>query len=694
MPASLVFTDQGIPYSSGFDDIYHSRTGALGQANHVFLKGNQLPQRWREKSTFKSTFTVLETGFGLGINFLMTWAAWQQDPERSASLHFISIEKHPFACDDLAKAHRVLLEKSPLHNFSKQLQQQWPTLVSGFHRLHFDQGRVHLTLVFGDVQEVLPQLNSVVHAFYLDGFSPAKNPVMWEPKVYKGLARLAIQESTVATYTVAAQVRQGLQAAGFIVEKCAGYGQKRDMLSGYFDKRYMRKQSIHSKSSLNLLSENDHQQKSVIVIGAGLAGTALCERMIARSWKVLLIDQHAEPAQEASGNAMGIFHPHLSHDDNYCSRLTRAGLLYAQRTWKNYEEKNHVLQWCDTGALQMAKDNDEEEDMQRMLSQWNFPASYVRWMHRQEASERIGQALAFGGFWFQSGGAMSPGALCRAHLSEAKPQAKEEAKKEIQKSLQKHTQACEAVNTALMTCYQNKVSRIELYKNHWHVFDNAEQLIASAPVVVLANACGASALLEPYVTLPLRASRGQLSYLSLSDEQADELTLRAVLCGQGYAIPSTTSSQFSFTAIPMTIGATYAFDDEPHLRASDHIENLQRFAMMLPEQKISETVFSRLNGRVAFRCMSVDRLPLVGGIPDERHAFHAGPSVSQLSHIPRLPGLFCSLAYGSRGLAWTGLCAELLASQIVNEPLPLEKDLIQAVDPARFTLRAIKKSRR
>ncbi len=91
-PARLAWTADGTPYSEHFDDVYHSRDGGLGQARHVFLAGNGLPERWRGRERF----AVVETGFGLGLNFLATWAAWREDPRRCARLHFVSCELHPF----------------------------------------------------------------------------------------------------------------------------------------------------------------------------------------------------------------------------------------------------------------------------------------------------------------------------------------------------------------------------------------------------------------------------------------------------------------------------------------------------------------------------------------------------------------------------------------------------------------------
>src|SRR5512135_891667 len=128
VPARLAFTADGTPYSGQYDDVYHSADGGLGQARHVFLGGNGLPQRWRGRESF----VIVETGFGLGLNFLATWQAWRGDAARPERLHFVSVEKHPYTAADLA----ALLRHWPeLEALSSQLLRAWPPLVPGFHRL-------------------------------------------------------------------------------------------------------------------------------------------------------------------------------------------------------------------------------------------------------------------------------------------------------------------------------------------------------------------------------------------------------------------------------------------------------------------------------------------------------------------------------------------------------------------------------
>ena len=223
--APLHFGPDGTPVSAAYGDVYHSAAGGPAQARHVFLAGNGLPARWQGRARF----SILETGFGLGLNFLTTWHAWRNDPQASAELAFISLEKHPFSAPDLAVAHAVWPEYAEL---AAELRAAWPDLTPGAHGLSLDGGRVQLRLCFGDAQELLPTLAVAVDAFYLDGFSPARNPDMWSPGVCAQLASKALPGATLATWSVAGSVRRALQSAGFSVGKQPGFAGKRQMLVG------------------------------------------------------------------------------------------------------------------------------------------------------------------------------------------------------------------------------------------------------------------------------------------------------------------------------------------------------------------------------------------------------------------------------------------------------------------------------
>ncbi|MGE5128642.1 MAG: bifunctional tRNA (5-methylaminomethyl-2-thiouridine)(34)-methyltransferase MnmD/FAD-dependent 5-carboxymethylaminomethyl-2-thiouridine(34) oxidoreductase MnmC, partial [Sphingomonadaceae bacterium] len=597
------FAADGTPYSTAYGDVYHSAAGGPAQSRHVFLAGNGLPGRWAGRPVF----TVLETGFGLGLNLLVTWAAWRADPQRCARLHFVSVEKHPFRGADLARLHARYPELAPL---AAELRAAWPLLVPGLHRLEFDGGRVVLTLAFADLGDALPQLRLAADAIYLDGFAPAKNPGMWSPQALKALARRAAPGASAATWSAAGAVRSALEQAGFEVEKRAGFAAKRDMLVA----RYAPRGGAAAPPVAP-------PERRALVVGAGLAGAATCERLAARGWEVTLVERRREPAQEASGNHAGVFHPVATPDDSVLARLTRAGSLYALSRWRALSS----AAWAPCGVLQLARDDDEDAAQQRALDALGAPREYARHVTRAEASELAGAEVASGGLWFGPAGWARPPDLVRAQIAHA---------------------AAEA-------CFGIEVATLERDGETWSARDAAGTLIARAPVVVLANAADALRL-APSPDIALRRVRGQLTHLPAERLRAPRLPL---LRG-GFVLPEVDGL--------VVAGASYDFEDpDPQPRAEGHAGNLERLERILPGAARGLDP-AALDGRVGFRAATRDRLPVVGALA---------------------PGLYGAFAYGSRGLVWAALAAELLASLLEGEPLPLEGMLADALDPARFTRR-------
>ncbi|NDU91743.1 MAG: tRNA (5-methylaminomethyl-2-thiouridine)(34)-methyltransferase MnmD, partial [Ferrovum sp.] len=202
-PAEVCFED-GVLRAPTFNDVYHSADGGIAQSTSVFLSGNALPERWLNHPSFQ----ILETGFGIGLNFLVAWSAWRNTVNNpDARLHFVSFEKFPLTRADLAK---VLSPYTTLSSLSEALLAAWPPLVAGFHQLEFDNGRVTLTLILGDIQETLPQLAMAADAVFLDGFAPEKNPRMWDDWVIRHVARQTVYQGALATWCVAGNVRRCL----------------------------------------------------------------------------------------------------------------------------------------------------------------------------------------------------------------------------------------------------------------------------------------------------------------------------------------------------------------------------------------------------------------------------------------------------------------------------------------------------
>ena len=218
---------KGAPVSSQFDDVYFSVDDGLAESEYVFLDGNHLPRDWQNRDYF----TIAETGFGTGLNFLVAWKRFEETTQPHQKLHFISIEKYPLDVEEI-ELH-LQPWKEVFEGHLKQLLAVYPFVTPGFHRVMVNE-RVMLTLIFDDVNDALPQVNAEVDAWFLDGFKPSTNPDMWCETVFEHVARLSKPGTRLSTFTAAGAVRRGLQDVGFAVEKTKGYGRKRDMSIGVF----------------------------------------------------------------------------------------------------------------------------------------------------------------------------------------------------------------------------------------------------------------------------------------------------------------------------------------------------------------------------------------------------------------------------------------------------------------------------
>lgn len=239
MTELLEWLDDGCAFSPRFNERYSSCAGALAQAMNVFLVGCDLPQRWRGRESF----TVLETGFGLGLNFLSTWAQWEADPQRCTRLHFVSVEGFPVNATDMQRNLALVCAagdtQAPMHARIQMLGQElttaWRHLSAGVNHFQFAEGKVQLTVIVDQIRPALEQVACVADAVFLDGFSPSVNPEMWSRETLTAMTAHVQNGTVLATYTVAREVRDSLSLLGFSVAKLKGLPPKRDRLRAVFE---------------------------------------------------------------------------------------------------------------------------------------------------------------------------------------------------------------------------------------------------------------------------------------------------------------------------------------------------------------------------------------------------------------------------------------------------------------------------
>lgn len=545
----------GVPMSPRFQDIYHTESGALAQARHVFLGGCGLPEAWAGRPQWR----ILETGFGLGLSFLTSWQAWRDDPSRPGLLHFVSVEAYPVAAGDILRAAAAYPELAPL---AEQLAGQWHGLLPGFHRLAFEGGRVLLSLGVGDAR---PMLRAHRHfeadSIFLDGFSPARNPDMWSLEAVKNVSRFARRGTRLATWTVARALRDHLEQSGYQVQKLAGLPPKRDRLAAVFEPAWtIRRPPAPAEQA----AEPGH----CVVVGAGLAGAAVAASLARRGWQVTVLDAADRPAAGASALPVGLMAPHVSPDDALLSRLTRAGI---RATW---QQLVHLLaadqDWSPTGVM-------ERRESTRLPTGWSADGPNESWPASIGQLQAEGLDAATLALWHARAAWVRPSRLVGAWLS--------------QPGIRMQT--------------LGRVGRIEQRAGQWFALDEGDDTLAQGDRIVIA---AGYATQEFAPALPLQPVRGQVVY----GHGSHGLPPHPVN-GDGHLIAHVPDGP----AGPLWLAGSTYDRGEPSsaLREEDTRLNIERVARLHPgaAQALQEPqALGQMQAWAGVRCASSDRRPLVG----------------------------------------------------------------------------------
>ncbi|MDP3228295.1 MAG: FAD-dependent 5-carboxymethylaminomethyl-2-thiouridine(34) oxidoreductase MnmC [Acidovorax sp.] len=654
MSEPIDWLPDGTPYSARFGDRYHSENGGLDQARRVFLHGCGLPAAWAGQPQWR----ILETGFGFGLNFLVTWAAWRADPEQPTLLHFVSTEAWPVSAADLLRATTAHADLAPL---AAELHRQWWGLLPGVHRLRFDEGRVLLTLYVGDTQTMLRQQSLTVDAIYLDGFSPQRNPGIWDLHTLKAVARCARRGTRLATWTFARSVRDALAQCGFDVTRAPGVPPKRDNLHAVYNPRWEPRTTRQPQAPLAL------PPGECLVIGGGIAGAATAASLARRGWQVRVLDQSTQPAAGASGLPAGVFAPHVSPDDSVLSRLSRSGVrtTLQQAAWVLKDG----VDWSACGVLEHRTDGTPglaADWMDGPGADWSQPAPPDRL-----AEARLPAATA--ACWHPQAGWVRPARLASALLTQPGIQWQGDCR----------VAQLRRIEQPLAMADGNAP------RSWWQALDAQGNLIAEAPVVVIAAGAGSLELLEQ--RWPLQPVRGQVSWGIHTGAAAEPLPPFPTN-GNGNLVPAFALDDDPTGRQAWVMGSTFERDiDALPPSAADvqaaHSANWAKLQTLLPQVAGHfAPAFAALEGAekvpngsnepqtapalqswAAVRCTAPDRLPIVGPVD-----------------AAQLPGLWVCTAMGARGLTLSLLCGELLAARLQGEPLPLDAKLAKALDTDRM----------
>lgn len=584
----------------------------------LFLRASQLPLRWARKPRF----VLLDTRFGDGQNFLATWAAWRQDPQRCERLVFIAIDEHPLTAADLTLKQR----SSPDPDLARQLHSAWPPLTHDLHRLSFEQGRVQLLLALGDTRQWLAELVASVDAIHMSQNEAA--PV-WDRYALKSVARLATPGARLFMSGQSETIAQDLRHAGFDVQHIDGA-----TLASYAPRFQVQKPAARNAVA--------PAAQHAVVIGAGLAGCAAAWALAEQGLDVTLLDQADAIAQAGSGNPLGLFHGTVNPADGVHARFNRAAALDLQRALNHLNLPSRINGLLRTESMRTL------EQMHSLLDTLGLPPDYVQALDADQAAALSGLRAGHAAWFYPGGGALSPRQLAQAFLTHA-PRAI---------TLQSHAQ----------------ITQLRRVADQWQLLDQYGKVLAEAPLVVVTAGTGSLDLLAERAW-PVRLQRGQITQLPSSTKGLRVPALP--VAGAGYMVPDGSGG--------LWCGATAQDHDlDPELRESDHAHNIAQL-MRLSGADIDVPLLSQLRGRVGWRLIAEDRLPLVGALPLGNMSVDARRD--QPRFIARQAGLLVCTAMASRGITWAALCAQVLAALATGAPCPVEASLLDAIDPARFDAR-------
>jgi tRNA 5-methylaminomethyl-2-thiouridine biosynthesis bifunctional protein len=658
--------EAGAPRSIFFDDIYFSGDGA-GEAEHVFLKGNDLEARLAKAARF----TIGEIGFGSGLNVLWAWSLWRSVRPAKARLEILSFEKFPLRANDFRRASSAWPQFAQL---SAAIADAYPPPAPGFHRIDLGDG-ANLTLAFGDAGEMLPRAEARVDAWFLDGFAPAKNPDLWSEKIFAGIARLSAPGATAATFTVAGAVRRGLEGAGFAVEKCAGYGRKREMLRAHLlpspagrgaggegtGGRSGRPLQLPEPSPPAPLPQGEGDDElgqfpgakrapwfprtkdaplppgaHVAIVGGGVAGASLADAATLAGLKATIIDP-AGLAHGASGNPAGLIMPRLDLGHGAPSRFFIGAYFHALRTIARIERGGAAI-FNPCGVLMPSLTDEDAQWAEKALAADLLPPDYI-------------QARA-NALFFPQAGVIDPPAYCAAQAREAA--------------------LIRARAIEIETSADGAIVRL----------DDGRSVEAAAAVI----ANGAEALKFAQArSAPLSRVAGQIDWFpeAPAPEIAHAFGPYAAPAPKGGAVIGATYDKLGAKEAARTsIEATRA--------------NIAAVARALPEFAAALDP-ARSAPRASVRCQTPDRLPVAGPAPD----FHFyGAAYDDLRtgkareyEKGRLaPRLYFLTGLGSRGLVTAPLAAAMIVAEMTGAPAPVEHDIAEALHPARFFVRDLKRA--
>ncbi len=597
----LHWKEDGTPVDERVGDVYYSVDDGLAETRTVFLKGCGLPEAWQGRGGF----TVAELGFGTGLNFLALWQMWRETRGAQGWLHFVSFEGFPLDRED---AEQALQPWPELAELAAKLCARWPVRAKGVQQIVWPEERLTLTLHMGMIEDTLPQSEFLADAWFLDGFSPAKNEAMWGEALWPFIAKRSAPGARVGTFTVAGAVRRGLEHAGFEVERVPGYGRKRQRLEATF------------QSELRVPIDFE-PPKRIAIIGAGISGACLAYALKQRGLDPTIFDQAESLGAGASGNPLALVMPRLDAGDTVQARLLVDAYVAAQGFYRGLPGVER------TEVLHRPRDEKEAARFAKVLADPPLGLEQL-------------EALKEGGLLHKQAMILRPEMLLPALL----------------KGMDVHWGRSADVD-------------FEARAVNGEAFD----------AIVLA---GGWQMGDALPQLDLTGRLGQVDWVQSTVDAPP-----SALAAGHYALASGEMRLW---------GATFeAMQGPPQVSQAAQETNAHALDQLAPYWRQEAGRFE-VESRASARATTADRLPLIGGLPDDEMLIDMRAQLERQQWSVDLgfgecEGLYLAAGYGSRGFTWGPWAAEILTARLLGNPIPARAEALSVVTPSRQILRRLKR---
>ena len=642
------------PFSEIFEDFYFNFKNPLGESEYVFISALD--------TAFASNAPIIvgELGFGVGRNFLLCAKKALKFNKR---LHFVSIEKNPLSGDELAQ---IWAKFSELSSVSKILIKKLPPLTKGIHRINFSK-KITLDLCIGEASELIGELDFKADAWFLDGFSPAKNETIWSKEIFAALTPLCKKGAILATYTSAGWVAKSLREAGFFVEKTDGFDTKRHMIRAkflheddevenfYFARKHPEILPIQFSNFADLSATHclydpnsydeerapQAQTPTAIVVGAGIAGLCTAFKLKKAGFSVSVIDKRSEAGLNGSGNFTGVCAPLITKEGVKLGEMHIHAFDLALSFYAKHAPKKLASL---LGAQDFAYDSE-------LLARYQSAGN-------PEIYEFKAHSKPYPSIMIKNAVLAHPHKLCKHFAKKLGVKFNHEMlnfKKQNEKFEVILKDRASLFCDILVLCAG---SESEEFFGRGAVSQDAKFNLD--PSVQISSVRGQTTLIRPLIKtkFPLSAS--------------------------GYICPAVGKKQL--------IGATYdrkCYHDEA--RAIDDVKNLESVGEFLSKKaKI-------IGSKVGYRGYSGDRFPLIGPVCEPEtlaRDFKDLPWSKNKKSARRakfIPNLYLNTAHGAHGLSTAVLGAELICDYALSRPLCVPRSIANELMPSRFLIRKLKK---